>query len=95
VHIPFSSPKCPDWFWGPPSLLFNGYWGSFLGVKWPGCKFDHSPSVQIEWSYTYTPSEHGQNHFMFYFYYSEGNVLKQHAAELLMKLNYQVTKLDI
>jgi hypothetical protein len=19
----------PDWLWGPPSLLFNGYWGSF------------------------------------------------------------------
>jgi hypothetical protein len=20
---------CPDWLWGPPSLLYNGYWQSF------------------------------------------------------------------
>jgi len=25
----FSSPKCPDWLWGPPSLLFNGHGGLF------------------------------------------------------------------
>jgi hypothetical protein len=24
--IIFSSPRRPDWLWGPPSLLFNGYW---------------------------------------------------------------------
>jgi len=23
---------CPDWPWGPPSLLYNGYW-LFPGVK--------------------------------------------------------------
>jgi len=23
----FSSQPCPEWLWGPPSLLFNGYWG--------------------------------------------------------------------
>jgi len=28
-----SSLKCPDWLWGPPSLLFSGYCGSFSGVK--------------------------------------------------------------
>jgi hypothetical protein len=22
-----SSPKCPDWLWGLPILLFSGYWG--------------------------------------------------------------------
>jgi hypothetical protein len=21
----FLSPRCPDWLWGPPSLLYNGY----------------------------------------------------------------------
>jgi hypothetical protein len=26
----FSSPRHPDQFWGPPSLLSNGYWGLFL-----------------------------------------------------------------
>jgi hypothetical protein len=25
----FSSPRHPDQFWGPPSLLSNGYWGLF------------------------------------------------------------------
>jgi hypothetical protein len=28
-----SSPCCPDRLWGPPSILSNGYWGSFHGVK--------------------------------------------------------------
>ena len=31
----FSSPKHPDWLWGPPSLLFNGYWGFLWVVKQP------------------------------------------------------------
>jgi len=29
----FSAPKLPDRVWGPPSLLFNGYRRSFLGVN--------------------------------------------------------------
>jgi hypothetical protein len=32
----FSSPRRPDRFWGPPSLLSIGYRGSFAGVKRPG-----------------------------------------------------------
>jgi hypothetical protein len=23
---------CPNWTWGPPSLLYNGYWVFFLGL---------------------------------------------------------------
>jgi len=29
----FSSPPHPDRLWGPPSLLSNGYQGSFPGGK--------------------------------------------------------------
>jgi hypothetical protein len=32
----FSSPCCPDWLGGPPSLLSNGYRGSFPGGKAAG-----------------------------------------------------------
>jgi len=40
----FSSPNCPDLFWGPDRLLFNGYLGFFTwDVKQPGCETDHSP----------------------------------------------------
>ena len=28
----FSTPKCPDWFWGPSSVIRGGY----QGVKPPG-----------------------------------------------------------
>jgi hypothetical protein len=29
----FSSPRRSDRLWGPPNLLSDGYWGSFLGGK--------------------------------------------------------------
>ena len=32
---------CPDWPWGPPSLLYNGYRVFPGGKVWPG--HDHSP----------------------------------------------------
>ena len=32
---------CPDQTWGPPSLLYNGYWVSFLGGK--AARVWHSP----------------------------------------------------
>jgi hypothetical protein len=38
----FCSVKCADWHWDPSSIPFNGYWGSFLGVKQSGCVFSHS-----------------------------------------------------
>jgi len=34
----FSSPQHSYQLWGPPSPVFDGYWGSFLGVKWLGMK---------------------------------------------------------
>jgi hypothetical protein len=38
----------PDRHWGPPSLLYNGYWVSFPGVKRPGCGVDHLPPASAE-----------------------------------------------
>ena len=35
--------KRPDPLWGPPSLQFNVYRGSFLAVNRPGRDDDHSP----------------------------------------------------
>jgi hypothetical protein len=29
----FSSPPCPDWLWGPPRPLSNGYWGQSSQVQ--------------------------------------------------------------
>jgi hypothetical protein len=40
----FSSSLWPGQFWGPPSLLSNGYGGSFpRGKALPGQNADHSP----------------------------------------------------
>jgi hypothetical protein len=64
VRVPvgarFFSPHRPDWFWGPPSLLSNGYWvASSLEVKRPGREADHSPPTNAEvkntWIYASTP----------------------------------------
>jgi hypothetical protein len=51
----------PDQPWGPPSLLYNGYRVSFLGVKWPGRGIDHPPPSRAEVKervelYLYSPS---------------------------------------
>jgi hypothetical protein len=40
-------------FWGPQSLIFNGYRGFLSGVKRPGPEFDHPPDA---WSYTSAPT---------------------------------------
>jgi hypothetical protein len=48
----FSTPHCPDWVWGPPSLPSNEYRGSFLGGKtvgawsWGTTRFDKGWNCQ-------------------------------------------------
>jgi len=44
----FSSPEHPDRFWGPTSLLFERYMGSFPKVRHPGRAVDHSPRL-VPW----------------------------------------------
>ena len=41
-------PKPPDRLWGPHSLLFSRYWGSFPEVKRPGREVYYSPSSRAE-----------------------------------------------
>jgi hypothetical protein len=53
----------PDRPWGPHSLLYNGYWVSFLGVKHPGCGVNYTPPSSAEVKegvelYLYSPSWH-------------------------------------
>ena len=56
-HLPtdiLATPKCPDRLWGPPSLLFGGYRGSFQEEKRPGREVQDSTShiakMKNEWS---------------------------------------------
>jgi hypothetical protein len=45
----FLYPLCPDQLWGSPSLLHNGYRGSFpRGKARPGRESDHSPQSSAE-----------------------------------------------
>jgi len=48
--------KCPGQLWGPPSLLFNGYWGSFPQAKELEHEVTHLPppstKVMNEWRNT-------------------------------------------
>jgi hypothetical protein len=39
---------CPDRPWGPPSLLYNGYWVFPGGKVWPGRDADPLPSSSDE-----------------------------------------------
>jgi hypothetical protein len=52
-----SCPKRPELRWGPFSLLFNGFRGSYSGVERPRHEGNHLTSVEVmnEWSYTSTP----------------------------------------
>ena len=52
----------PDRPWGPPSLLHNGYWVSFPGVKRPERGVDHLPHLAPRFKervelYFYPPSK--------------------------------------
>jgi hypothetical protein len=40
----------PDWPWGLPSLLYNGY-RVFPGVKWPGHGVDHTSPSSALWAF--------------------------------------------
>jgi len=55
----FASPKTPDQFWSPPTLLLNVFQDSCLEVKWPEIHVTNSPpssaEVMTECSYTSTP----------------------------------------
>jgi hypothetical protein len=44
----FSSPQHLDRFWGPASLLSNGYWDLSPGAKRPGFEADHSRQCSAE-----------------------------------------------
>jgi len=49
----------PDRRWGPPSLLYNGYWVSLAGLKRPGRGVNHPPASSAEFKEgieLYTPS---------------------------------------
>jgi hypothetical protein len=55
------SPRHPDWFWGPPSLLINGYQGLFTRGKaataWSWPLSLSSAKIKKDWAYTWTPPE--------------------------------------
>jgi len=50
-----SPPKCPDQQQHPLSLLFNRYWGSFLGAKKPR-HFHPVPRLRLSGEYSSTQS---------------------------------------
>ena len=54
-------PHRSDRLWVPPSLLYNGYWVSLPGVKWPGRDIDYPPPSKTKVKervelYLYLPS---------------------------------------
>lgn len=71
----FSSPKHPDWLWGPPASCSVGMRSTSPGAKLPECQPDFLPlssaKVKNEWSCTITPHTplwYTQGHFYPYQY---------------------------
>jgi len=89
---------CTDWLWCPSSLLFNGYLGSILGVKWMEHEFDHSPpsstKVKNDRSYTspYMPSWHGQGQLYYYLTFSIPNLTSEFCARVNIFLSASNTQ---
>jgi len=64
--------KSPVRFWGPPSVLFNGYRASVPGINRPGPEVNRSPLSRTaevnECTSSYTPSWRVQRTFYLYLY---------------------------
>jgi hypothetical protein len=65
-----SPPKCPVLLQDLASLLFSGYWGTLLEVKWPCHLADHSPPSIISTPH-HMPSWCAQDNVTFVVHYQQ------------------------
>lgn len=94
----FSSPKHPDWLWGPPTSCSVGMRGTSPGAKLPEYQPDFSPlssaKVKNEWSCTITPHTplwYTKGHFYPY-QYAEWCTVGNSYVWLLKKLYVSAEK---
>ena len=64
----FSCPEHSHWPWGPPRLLFTGFWGSLLEIKQPGCEVKHLLRRLISGAIPLLPHGQGQLWFLLSFF---------------------------